>query len=124
MLFAWSSAELRQLCATTAALTQALPHGAASATDLLGAVQHAPTLRLLARLRCLSIRLSDHIPSSGVAALIRLEEVEMRALVLTKKGEPIRAGQESGLWVAAGSAEALLVEDFSAAGQSLVRVAS
>lgn len=124
MLLAWSSPELKLLCASRDGFMQVAPESAAAAQDLLSAIVHTPDLQTLRRLRSIRVRPIGPRRLGNATVSLELQEVHMNASVLTRTGERIRLTAISHFWERAGSAPALLIGDLAVGERSLVRAAS
>lgn len=124
MLLAWSSTELQLVCKSRDGLTTCIPRRATSAQLMLTAIIHSADLSSLRRLRTLRVEPLERVNPKHAEILISLEEVEMHAVVLSKRGDKVEIGSRDTFWADTAPASRLLVRDILAAGQSLSRAAS
>jgi hypothetical protein len=90
---------------------------------MLTAIIHSADLSSLRRLRTLRVELLERVNPKHAEIMISLEEVEMHAVVLSKRGEKVEIISRDTFWADAAPASRLLVGDILAEGQSLSRAA-
>lgn len=121
MLLAWASASLHAACRSGDALSARWPDDSDAAKLLLSAITHAQDLREVSELRSVTVTPPrTTTPEVGVS----LEEVVLKALVLTPPGHHVEPVPPEQFWSRAAGATALMVLDMQARGLALVRTAS